>query len=231
MHEADKQILFEAGDEVWFPVRGRGRLSGSIEKLNPTRAKVRCGTDAWVVPYGKINHVCDATANERDNRMARLGEVAAQARELMDRHGLGDWSFRFNAARKKLGICHYREKLILLSREHAADGKPIQVTDTILHEIAHALAGPRAGHGTVWKEIARRLGATPKSCAPETEQMRNKREAAKAKFRTGDSVKFKSRGQLRAGIIERMNPKRAKVRSLGAVWSVPYARLEPNDLI
>ncbi len=229
MHEADRQILFDAGDEVWFPVRGRGKLSGSIEKLNPTRAKVRCGTDAWVVHYGKINHVCDFTAKERGKRLSRLREVAAQARELMDRHGLGDWSFRFNAARKKLGVCHYREKLILLSREHAADGTPVQVTDTILHEIAHALAGPRAGHGPVWKEIARRLGATPKSCAPETEQSRNKREAAKAKFRTGDAVSFKSRGQLRAGTIERMNPKRAKVRSLGAVWSVPYARLEPRE--
>lgn len=229
MQVADRQILFDAEDEVWFPVRGRGKLSGSIEKLNPTRAKVRCGTDAWVVPYGKINHVCDATAKERDKRMSRLVEVAAQARQLMDRHGLGDWSFRFNAARKKLGVCHYREKLILLSREHAADGTPVQVTDTILHEIAHALAGPRAGHGPVWKEIARRLGATPKSCAPETEQSRNKREAAKAKFRTGDAVNFKSRGQLRAGTIERMNPKRAKVRSLGAVWSVPYARLEPRE--
>ncbi len=231
MQEADKQILFEAGDEVWFPVRGRGRLNGSIEKLNPTRAKVRCGADAWVVPYGKINHVCDATAKGRHKRMERLREVAEQARELMDRHGLGDWSFRFNAARKKLGVCRYREKLILLSREHAAGGTPVQITDTILHEIAHALAGPRVGHGPVWKEIARRLGATPKSCAPETELSRNKREAAKTKFRTGDAVNFKSRGQLRAGIIERMNPKRAMVRSFGAVWSVPYARLEPNNLI
>ncbi len=28
------------------------------------------------------------------------------------------------------------------------------------------------------------------------------------------------------GVIERINPKRAKVRCPGAVWSVPYAKLE-----
>ena len=231
MQTADRQVLFDVGDEVWFSARGKIRLSGLIKKLNPTRAKVLRGADVWVVRYGALNHVCAATAQEREKRALRLGEVAARARELMARNELADWSLRFNGARKKLGLCHYGDKSIVLSREHALEGTPEQIADTILHEIAHALAGPGAGHGPAWKAVARRLGATPKSCAPESELARAKREAAKAKFRTGDTVNFKSRGQLRAGVIERMNPKRAKVRSLGAVWSVPYARLEPNDLI
>lgn len=226
MHNADRQILFDAGDEVWFSATGKGRQRGLVQKLNPTRAKVRCGADIWNVPYGGLNHVCELKAEERKQRMARLMEVDAQARELMDRHGLADWSFRFNDAEKKLGVCRYREKLILLSREHAVNGARDQVTDTILHEIAHALAGPGAGHGPAWKAVARRLGATPKSCAPESEQSREEREAAKAKFRAGDAVIFKIRGEVRSGVIERMNPKRAKVRGLGTIWSVPYARLE-----
>jgi len=231
MHNADRQILFDAGDKVWFSAAGKGRLLGSVEKLNPTRAKVHCGAEFWNVPYGRLNHVCELKAEERKKRMVRLMEVDAQARDLMDRHGLADWSFRFNDAEKKLGVCRYREKRILLSRGHAAKGARDQVTDTILHEIAHALAGMSAGHGPAWKTIARQLGATPKSCAPETEQTRNQREIAKAKFKTGDSVSFKVRGKLRSGVIERMNPKRAKVRCLGSVLLAPYTRLEPIDPI
>ena len=100
-----------------------------------------------------------------------------------------------------------------------------QVTDTILHEIAHALAGPGAGHGPAWKATASRLGATPKSCAPESDEARRRREAAKANFRTGDTVSFLARGVVRTGVIVRMNPKRAKVKSGDVVWSVPYAKL------
>jgi hypothetical protein len=38
------------------------------------------------------------------------------------------------------------------------------VRETILHEIAHALAGPRAGHGPRWRAIAHRIGSTGERC-------------------------------------------------------------------
>lgn len=107
------------------------------------------------------------------------------------------------------------------------NGPPDQVTDTILHEIAHALAGPAARHGPAWKSIARRLGATPKSCAPENDGARRRLEAVRANFRAGDSVSFIARGQLHTGVIVRMNPKRAKVKCGDTAWSVPYAQLSP----
>lgn len=225
----DRQVLFDIGEEVWFSARGKGRLSGLVVKLNPTLAKVRCTGTVWKVPYGGLHHVCGSMAEEREKRTLRLGEIAAQARELMDRNGLADWSFGFNGATRKLGVCRYRQKEILLSRKHAVDGMPDQVADTILHEIAHALAGASAGHGPAWKAVARQLGATPKSCAPENGQDRIKLEAAKAKFRKGDAVSFESKGRIRVGVIERINPKRAKVRCLNAVWSVPYAKLELRE--
>ncbi len=230
MHRADRRILFNVGDEVWFSTADNGRLRGVVRKLNPTRAKVSCGAEAWTVPYGRLHHNCGRTAEERGQRMARLEEVAAQARELMDRHGLADWSFGFNGAEKKLGVCRYRKKRIDLSGEHAVEAAAAQVTDTIFHEIAHALAGPDAGHGPAWKAVARRLGATPKSRAPESDQSRNQWETAKAKFKTGDSVSFSFRGESRLGIIERMNPKRAKVRCADTIWSVPYASLESASM-
>jgi predicted SprT family Zn-dependent metalloprotease len=47
-----------------------------------------------------------------------------------------------------------------------------EVRDTLLHEIAHALAGPLAGHGLAWRELALKVGATPKRCygADEVQQ-------------------------------------------------------------
>ena len=101
-----------------------------------------------------------------------------------------------------------RQKLILLSRAQAVNGAPGQVIDTILHQIAHPLAGPAAGHDPAWKAIATWLGATPKSCAPESDGARNTREAARAMFRTGDAVVFIASRDVRTGTIVRMNPKR-----------------------
>ena len=224
----DAQVLFDVGDQVRFSTAALGALTGTVEKLNPKRARIRCGAGVWAVPYQGFEHVCRATAQGREERMARLRRVASRARELMRRHDLDEWTLRFSGARKKLGECRPREKLILISRAHALNGAPGQITDTILHEIAHALAGPDAGHGPAWKAVAKRLGATPKSCAPESAEARNARNAAKAMLRAGDTVAFIARGGVVTGTIVRMNPKRAKVRCGEIVWSVPYARLRAN---
>ena len=39
-----------------------------------------------------------------------------------------------------------------------------RVRETILHEIAHAKAGNRAGHGRMWKVMAIAVGAKPETC-------------------------------------------------------------------
>ncbi len=221
----DAQVFFEVGDDVRFCTPDGRTLTGTVEKLNPKRARVRCGASGWTVPYAGLQHLCASTATDRKPRATRLNAVAAQARDLLDRHGLDEWTFRFNTARKKLGECRAQQKLILLSRSHAVNDPPAQVTDTILHEIAHALAGPSARHGPAWKAIAHQLGANPKSCAPEGDEARVRREAAKAKFRAGDAVSFIARGALHTGTIVRMNPKRAKVQCGDVAWSVPYPKL------
>ena len=224
----DAQVCFEVGDRVGFFAGPARRASGVIEKLNPRRARVRCADGAWAVPYAGLDHLCEATAKSRIQRARQLRAVAAQARELIDTHGLGDWTLRFNGARTKLGECRARRKLILLSRLHAVNDPPAQVTDTILHEIAHALAGPEAGHGPDWKAIARRLGATPASCQPESDETRRVRAIAKAGFGNGDTVSFIARGHIHTGTIVRMNPKRARIQCGEVVWSVPYTRLSAS---
>jgi hypothetical protein len=66
--------------------------------------------------------------------------------------------------------CKYRTKRIEIAEYYARNSSPESVLDTLLHEIAHAIAGPKAGHGPVWKAVAIRLGATPRACdnSPET---------------------------------------------------------------
>ncbi|MCY3732576.1 MAG: SprT-like domain-containing protein [Rhodospirillaceae bacterium] len=189
----DAQVYFEVGDRVGFFTSPTHRLTGVIEQLNPKRARVRCGEDTWAVPYAGLEHLCASTRKARGRRARRLMAVAGEARELMDRHGLADWTLHFNGARTKLGECRDRQKLILLSRSHAVDDPPARITDTILHEIAHALAGPDAAHGPAWKAVARRLGATPASCAPESEEARRRHSAARANFRGGQTVSFVAR--------------------------------------
>ena len=83
------------------------------------------------------------------------------ARELMDEHGLDTWTFAFLEAERRLGDCHFGDRVIRVGRAHALDASEAEIRDTVLHEIAHALAGPEARHGPAWKAIARRIGATP----------------------------------------------------------------------
>ena len=218
---------FEVGDAVGFADADGSRKTGTIDKLNPRRAAVRSDGEMWDVPYRLLGHL-DQTSRDANER--RLVEAAELARELMDEHGLQDWSFEFSSARRRLGECREREKLIRVAIHHAVAGDPRGIRDTILHEIAHALAGAKSGHGPAWKAIARRIGATPKARAEESEEARATRQAARARFRAGMEASFRTRGgELRTGVIVRMNPKRASVRCRDAVYLVPYAALEPLE--
>lgn len=221
------QARFDAGDAVRFVTKAGARKSGTIEKLNPKRARVRCEDGTWDVPYRLLAYLGEERGGANEERLL---EVAARARELMDEHGLHEWSFRFSAAESRLGECRERERLIRLSRRHAVNDDPRAVTDTILHEIAHALAGVKARHGPAWKAVARRIGATPRARAEESADARASRQAAKARFRAGMEVSFRtSGGRIRSGTIVRMNPRRARVDcGGGTVFLVPYLALEPS---
>ncbi len=93
-------------------------------------------------------------------------ETQILARQLMELHGLTSWKFKFDRAKLRAGLCSYSRKCISLSIyyvNHNQD-KPDDVRDTILHEIAHALAGSEHGHDVVWKAICLRIGARPLRC-------------------------------------------------------------------
>lgn len=91
----------------------------------------------------------------------KLEDVANLAYQLMGQHGLlrDGWTFAIGRKRRSLGTCYYDSKQIVIHYYFAEHGTEEQIRETILHEIAHALAGWQVqAHGPEWQEIARRIG-------------------------------------------------------------------------
>ncbi|MEC7208813.1 MAG: SprT-like domain-containing protein [Pseudomonadota bacterium] len=94
----------------------------------------------------------------------RLRDVLDLAYALLAEHGLSDWQVRFDHARRRAGLCNYTTRTISLSRHYARHATQEHITDTVLHEIAHALVGPQHGHDAVWRQKAREIGCTATRC-------------------------------------------------------------------
>lgn len=96
----------------------------------------------------------------------RREEARALARALMDAHGLGDWVFRFDRARRRAGSCVHATHTITLSAVLVDLYDDDTVRGVVLHEVAHALAGPSHHHDAEWRRRARALGAPDTSRLP-----------------------------------------------------------------
>ena len=91
--------------------------------------------------------------------MAEFSWIEAEAARLFAVHHLaGDWSFRFDRATTRLGQCDHRRKSISVSKHLTKSAQENEVTQVLLHEIAHALAGPTVSHGPEWQRIATLIG-------------------------------------------------------------------------
>ncbi len=91
-------------------------------------------------------------------------EAQAIARQSLHQFSLPDWTFAWNRRKRSLGLCRYRQKQIELSLHFVLANDVQQVRETVLHEIAHALAGEKAGHGPLWKNMCARVGCKPERC-------------------------------------------------------------------
>lgn len=82
-------------------------------------------------------------------------------------HGLTErgWTGGLDNAVRRFGVCMPQRKRITLSRHLATINSDEETLDTVLHEIAHALAwveyGEDCGHDERWQAIAARIGARP----------------------------------------------------------------------
>ena len=93
--------------------------------------------------------------------MTSLDQVRDRAEELLRLHlGGGSWSFGFDHAKTRAGQCDFAKRRITVSRHLAARFSNEDVEQVLLHEVAHALSGARAGHGPAWRRTARSIGYT-----------------------------------------------------------------------
>ena len=142
-------MRFDFGDQV---------LAGVIARYLPTRARIVCDDEAeFDVPYPGLRAVSKATGRRG---VTWLERTAARAEKLVAEHDLEGWSFQFDDASGRAGACNFDTQVIGLSLLYCLNSTDSELKETILHEIAHALAGPQHQHDRVWKEIARSIGCS-----------------------------------------------------------------------
>jgi len=90
--------------------------------------------------------------------MAELERVRRWAEALIRLHLDPSWTFAFDRAKTRAGLCNHTDRRISVSRHIAARAEDDEIHQVLLHEVAHALAGPAAGHGPRWRVIAEELG-------------------------------------------------------------------------
>lgn len=103
---------------------------------------------------------------------SEFAEVEERSAEAMLRHGLSGWGFGFGRGKRTLGTTRVRPGAstgtVRLSRHLVLSGSEDRVRETLLHEIAHAVAFARHGrralnHGPLWRAVAREVGAAPRA--------------------------------------------------------------------
>ena len=75
--------------------------------------------------------------------MAELDRVRVWAEALIrlhldPLHGQGSWSFGFDHAKRRAGLCNYTDRRITVSRYLAAKFDDDEIHQILLHEVAHA---------------------------------------------------------------------------------------------
>ncbi|WRS30898.1 SprT-like domain-containing protein [Actinomycetaceae bacterium MB13-C1-2] len=95
-----------------------------------------------------------------------VGYVNSFALDVLIMHDLQGWAIVWDHAKRRAGACNYAKKTLSFSKTLMALYPRDVQRDVVLHEAAHALAGPKAGHGPEWKKIATEIGASPKALLP-----------------------------------------------------------------
>ena len=95
-----------------------------------------------------------------------LSDVQLLADRLLNEHELFEkgWSFIFDRAKRRAGSCKFSKKEITLAKAYAEQVDFKEIKNTILHEIAHALVGPKHGHNEIWKQKALEIGCDAERC-------------------------------------------------------------------
>ena len=103
----------------------------------------------------------------------KLKQIRQYAYDKMLEWGLlkEGWKFVWDTkARRRYGQCRYNKREIGITKQLAAINSFEETQDTVLHEIAHALAGVGHGHDSHWKHWCIQVGAEPTRCYRSEDQ-------------------------------------------------------------
>lgn len=105
----------------------------------------------------------DAFGSGTDLPPGRLLDALYDAgRAVLDDHGLTSWTLAYTTGQgATLGSTQHAGRVIALSAPNMVAISGAERLDTVLHEVAHALCDPDAGHGPRWKAKALEVGARP----------------------------------------------------------------------
>ena len=90
----------------------------------------------------------------------KVSDGLTLARELVGVHLPYGWRVDLDRATRRAGACYYTERRIVISALFIEDANKQQLTDVILHEIAHGLVGIDHGHDEVWAQTALEIGGS-----------------------------------------------------------------------
>lgn len=174
-----ENVDFERGtcDLIWEPEPGLGFYSEyptlmafaaykAIYQLGLSKLNVAIGLNdlnfqkaVTEVGYQPGREFGQGSARKRRYSCDRYDIVRNHAEYKMSQYlDMRLWSFGWDSAKRRLGVCKYGEHRINLSRYLVDLHSFNDVQQVILHEIAHAMCGPRVGHGKKWRDTATKLG-------------------------------------------------------------------------
>lgn len=137
-----------------------------LEQLGLTKITLEVLVDnaRAIGAYEKVGFVAGRQFSEGKLRYLRMSinkfdRVLALAERKMAEHlDLQVWTFKWDNAKRRAGLCNYRDKTISISTYHAQVHSIDETLQVVLHEIAHALCGKEAGHTKVWLAKAKSIG-------------------------------------------------------------------------
>lgn len=92
-------------------------------------------------------------------RLDRFSFIQTQAEIKIAEHlDPAIWSFGFDSAKRRAGLCDYTNSKITISKYFAQIHSVDETMQVVLHEIAHGICGKKAGHTKKWLTVAKSIG-------------------------------------------------------------------------